>query len=257
MAHKGPRILLFDIESTHNVVASFDLRDEYTPHTNILQERYIICACYQWLGENKIHSVSVLDDPKRYAKNPHDDYHVVKTLLDLFEEADVLVGHNADQFDIKYVVTRGLKHGFKPSPPTASIDTYKIAKAKFKFNSNRLDYLARFLGFGKKIHTDVELWLDVLHGSQKAIHQMVTYNKHDVVLLRKVFETFIPYIPNHLSRELFGGIGCPRCGSHKIQSRGVHRAITKVYQRFQCQGCAGWFRELKSTVKQPVKFRVL
>lgn len=252
-----PRVLLYDIETTHNVVASFDLRDEYTPHTNIIQERYIVCACWQWLGEGKIHSVSVLDDPKRYAKNPHDDYHVVKTLVGLFEEADVVVAHNGDQFDNKYVVTRAIKHGMKAVPPVASIDTYKIAKNKFKFNSNRLDYLGKYLGFGGKKSTPAGLWLDVLNGSRKAVKIMVDYNKRDITLLNKVFTAFTPYIPNYMSRELFGGTGCPRCGSGKVQSRGVHVAISRTYQRYQCQKCGGWFKSALATTTKKPKFRVL
>ena len=241
-----PKILLYDIETTHNVVASFDLRDEYTPHTNIIQERYIVCAAWQWLGEAKIHAVSVLDDPKLYRKDPHNDRHVVETLHKLMSEADVIVAHNGDAFDRRYVETRILYHGLPALSPVASIDTYKVAKGRFRFNSNRLDYLGKFLGFGGKISTPPGLWLDVLKGDADAIRTMVRYNKRDVELLKNVFLKLRPYMANHINRELFGKVGCPRCGSHKIQSRGVHRAITKIYQRFQCQSCSGWFRKLRA-----------
>lgn len=251
-----PKILIWDIETTHNVVASFDLRDEYTPHTNIIQERYVVCACWKFLGEKKVYSVSTLDDPKRYAKNPHDDYHVIKTLHEVLSESDVIVAHNGDAFDKKYLETRILFHGLPALPPITSIDTYKVAKSRFKFNSNRLDYLGKFLGFGGKKSTPPGLWLDVLKGDPKAIQTMVDYNKRDVTLLESIFLKLRPYIQNHISRELFGKVGCPRCGSHKIQSRGVHRAITKIYQRFQCQSCSGWFRQLKAEAGS-TKSRVL
>lgn len=251
-----PKILIWDIETTHNVVASFDLRDEYTPHTNIIQERYVVCACWKFLGEKKVYSVSTLDDPKRYAKNPHDDYHVIKTLHEVLSESDVIVAHNGDAFDKKYLETRILFHGLPALPPITSIDTYKVAKSRFKFNSNRLDYLGKFLGFGGKKSTPPGLWLDVLKGDPKAIQTMVDYNKRDVTLLESIFLKLRPYIQNHISRELFGKVGCPRCGSHKIQSRGVHRSITKIYQRFQCQSCSGWFRQLKAEAGS-TKSRVL
>lgn len=256
---KGPRVLIWDIETTHNIVASFQLRDEYTPHTNIIQERYIVCACWKWLGEKKIYSVSTLDDAKRYAKNPHDDYHVVKTLHSLIEEADVIVAHNGDSFDTKYFMTRALFHGLKPIPPVASVDTYKVAKAKFMFNSNRLDYLGKFLGFGGKKSTPAGLWLDVLKGSKKAIKVMVDYNKRDVDLLEKVFLKLRPYMPHHINNQLFGKVGCPRCGSHKVQRRGLHRAISRVYQRWQCQadGCGGWFKTAKAEAEPKTTVRVI
>lgn len=250
------KILLYDIETAHNIAAIFQLRDEYTPHTNILKERYIISASWRWFGEKKVHSVSVLDDPKRFASDPSDDKHVVETLANVMSEADVVVGHNSAMFDDKYVRTRMLFHGLKPVPPFTSIDTYKVARANFGFNSNRLDYISRYLNVGKKKDTPAGLWLDVLRGSKKAIKTMVEYNKHDVVILEGVFKKLIPYIPNYISRELFGGTGCPRCGSKSYQKRGLHRAITKIYQRYQCNGCGGWFRELKAN-PGTTKFRVL
>jgi predicted RNA-binding Zn-ribbon protein involved in translation (DUF1610 family)/DNA polymerase elongation subunit (family B) len=257
MANNGPKVLIYDIETTHNIVAAFDLYPEMIPHDNILQERFIVCACWQWLGEKKVHSVSVLDDPARFKKDHTDDYVVVKKLHELFSEADVIVAHYGDAFDYPYVQSRSIFHGFKPTPPVTSVDTKKIAKGRFRFNSNRLDYLGKFLGLGGKIHTDNSLWLGVLKGDRKSIEKMVTYNKRDVDLLLKVFKKLAPYIPSHVNRELFGGHGCPRCGSTKIQSRGTHRAISKIYQRYQCQACGGWFKEFKSTVKTTTKYRVL
>ena len=119
--------------------------------------------------------------------------------------------------------------------------------------------LASLLGFGGKKKTTPGLWLEVLNGSRKAIRTMVEYNKRDVTLLEKVFKRLIPYVPNHINRELFGSVGCPYCGSRKIQSRGTHKAIGKIYKRFQCQApaCLGWFREYKSTVKSTTKYRVI
>lgn len=252
-----PKILLYDLETAFNIVASFQLRDEYTPHTNILTERYIICASWQWLGEKKIHTVSVLDDPKRYKANPYDDYHVVSTMHKVLSSADVVVAHNGDRFDNKFVRTRALANGLPALPPLTSIDTYKVAKQNFMFNSNRLDYLGKFLGFGGKKTTPVGLWMDVLKGSRKAIETMVIYNKRDVTLLRDVFLKLRPYMNSHINRELFGKVGCPRCGSSKVQSRGLHRAISRVYRRFQCQACSGWFRSVVNEKNVKTTARVL
>lgn len=242
-----PKVLLYDIETTHNVVAQFDPRDEYTPHTNILKERYVVCAAWQWLGEKKIYTVATYNG---------DDKNVIKALHKVMSEADIIVGHNADAFDRKFIETRALYHGLPALPPVSSIDTYKIAKSRFRFNSNKLDYIAKFLGFGGKINTPPGLWIDVLLGSKNAVDVMLRYNKHDVVILEKVFRKLMPYMPNYMNRELLGGVGCPRCGSNKIQSRGYHKAISRVYRRWQCQSCFGWF---KSTKAEPgtAKFRII
>lgn len=238
-----PRILYWDIETSLELVAVFGLsQNDWIDPSNLISERHLICACWQWEGESKVHSVSLLDDPKRFAKDIHDDYHVVKTLHEIMSEADVVVHHNGNSFDQPYLDTRIIYHGLSPLPPITTIDTYRIAKQRFKFNSNRLDYLGKFLGLGQKKDTSKGLWLRVLKGEEEAIKEMVSYNRRDVTLLRDVFKKLQPYCANHVNRQLYGETGCPRCGSSKVQRRGYHRAISRVYQRWQCQKCSGWFR---------------
>lgn len=258
MSPKSPRTLIYDIETSLQPVAVFDLiGNDYINHDNILGNRHLISMCWKWFGEDRVYSVSLLDDPKRFAKDPHDDLHVVRVAHKVMSEADCIVAHFGDQFDKKYIDTRVLFHGLPALPPVTSVDTKKIASSRFKFNSNKLDFIGKFLGLGKKIKTDHQLWLDIMRGSKRAIREMVTYNKQDVILLEKVFLKLLPFVPNYISRELFGGTGCPRCGSHKIQSRGVHRAISRIYNRFQCQTCSGWFKSVVNDKKVSPRYRIL
>lgn len=251
-----PRILLWDIETTHNLAAVFRLNEEYIQPTNIIRERYVVCAAWKWLGEKKVHAVSTLDNPALYKKDPHNDRHVMEVLHKVLSSADVIVAHNGDSYDIKFTEGRMLVQGLDPLPPITKIDTLKIARNRFLLNANKLDYLGQLLGLGRKKHTTPGLWLKVLNGSKAAVRDMVTYNKQDVELLEKVFLKLRPYMENHISRGLFGKTGCPRCGSHHIQSRGVHRAVTRIYNRFQCQKCGGWFRSMKNNPK-PQEFRTI
>lgn len=253
----SPRILIYDIETSLQLAAIFDLKyNDYINPDNLVTERYVISVCYQWLGDSKVHAISVLDDPKRFIKDPHDDTYVLREFAKVLGEADIIVAHNGDAFDFRYLKTRMVIKGLPVLPPIASVDTYKVVKTNFKFNANRLDYVGKVLGCGGKADTPKGLWLDVLKGSKSAIKTMVEYNKRDVTLLRDVFLKLRPFMPNYVNRELFSGTGCPRCGSSKIQSRGLHRAISRVYRRWQCQKCFGWF---KSTKAEPgtTKWRVL
>lgn len=262
----GPRVLFWDIETSLMPVAVFQLSNQdWIDPSNILQERYIICASWMWEGDSKIHSVSVLDDPKRYAKDPHDDYHVIKTLHEVLSQANVVVHHNGDSFDLRYAKTRMLAHKLPPLPPMVTVDTYKTAKSQFMLNSNKLDYIGALLGLGQKLKTSPGLWIRVLNGDAKAVREMVTYNKQDVLLLKDVFYALAPHMPNHFNRELFGQVGCPRCGCTKVQSRGTedvydrHTAISRVYRRFQCQNpkCKGWFRSVTNDKSVKPQFRVI
>lgn len=242
----GPRILLWDIETSHNIIAKFDLRDEWVQSQNILRERYIICAAWKWLGERRVETVSVLNDAKRFAAAPHDDAHVVETLRGVLAQSDVWVAHFGDSFDLPYLRGRLLHHRLPPLPPNPTIDTKKIAKKYFYLNAYNLDYLGTYLGVGRKVATTPGLWLDVLRGSQPAIRRMLRYNAQDVRLLERVFLALRPWIPEHINRQLFGLGGCPRCGSRRLTFQGFRVAQTRRYRRLQCQGCGGWMREVVS-----------
>lgn len=242
-----PKILFWDIETSHNIVATFQLKTRYIQPENILQERHLICAAWKWLGDKKVSAVSLLDNPALYALDPHSDLYILEELHKVLSEADVIVAHNGDKFDIRFVETRMIMHGLPPLPPIASIDTLKVARKRFLFNANKLDYLGKVLGVGRKKSTGGgALWLDILAGKEEAIKKMVSYNKQDVKLLEKVYLKLLPYIDGPLLKLTGEVDACPRCGEKRLQSRGVHRTVSRVYQRMHCQGCGGWSRKIRA-----------
>lgn len=228
------KIIAWDIETTHNIIAAFDLYNP-NPVANILQEKYIISASWTEIGSGKIRSVSVLDDPAGT------DATVVADLLEVFNTADAVVAHYGDKFDMRFFMSRVIYWGFNPPPPVIQIDTYKIAKSKFKFNSNKLDYLGKFLGVGEKKKTENGLWLRCLAGDTKAIKEMIVYNKQDVQLLVDVYNKLAPFVPARMNRNLHSTVPCcPLCGENKLQHRGTRKTITREYVRYQCQSCGKW-----------------
>ncbi len=231
-----PKVLIWDIETSHNVVCAFQLRSENgIPYQGILKERNIFTVAWKWRGEKKVHSTAV--NPK----TPDNDKEVVRTILDLFSKADAVVAHYGDGFDMKYVATRALYHGFKPPPPVTQIDTWKIARSKFLFNSNRLDYLGKFLGLGGKIQTDHSLWMGCMKGDIKSIRKMRRYNEQDVNLLGKVFERIAPYVASKINASVAQEVSCcPNCQSKNLQARGYARTRLRLLQRFHCNDCGHW-----------------
>ena len=244
-----PRILFYDIETTHNIVASFRLYGEdYLPFENIIQERIIICAAWKWQGERTVQCVATFNG---------DDTSVCEALSRAIKTADVIVAHNGNRFDSRFLATRLLYHRLPPIQPAQKIDTCLVAKHQLLFNCNKLDYLGQFLGVGKKQVHPPGLWLRALKYDRKAIEHLMSYNKQDVRLLERVYRKLRPYIPDHLNRQLItGGLNCPRCGSKHISRNGVRHAITRSYARWQCQACGGWFRDVKPLSKS-TKWRVL
>jgi len=236
-----PRVLLLDIETLPNLVTSWGLRvDGYLSHENIREERYIACAAWKWLGEPRIHSaVANIGAPSK-------DKPVLQKIHATLEKADAVIGHNGDKFDIPWCMSRFIMQGFPPPKPVVQIDTKKLAKDKFYFNSNRLDYLASRLGLGNKIHTDFDLWLRVMDKAPGALEEMVTYNKHDVTLLEGVYLKMRPYVVAKLNRALFKTSApaisktCPACGEEMLQvmARNYLRVTTRT--SLKCRSCGHW-----------------
>lgn len=241
-----PKILIWDIETFPNIVMSWSLWvDGMLPPDNIVQERSMICGAWKWHGEKTVHSVAI--NPS----NPTDDYEVVAVLHEVVSSADAIVHHNGDKFDMRWLRARSVFHGLPPIPPVIQIDTKKIAKAAFYFNSNKLDYLATFLGIGRKIKTEFGLWKECLKGNEKALAKMVKYCKHDIALLEQVYEALTPYIPSRLNRVLFADREvCQHCGSKNIQQRGYYYTRANKFRRHQCTSCGTWGRSLNPYVEK-------
>jgi DNA polymerase elongation subunit (family B)/predicted RNA-binding Zn-ribbon protein involved in translation (DUF1610 family) len=239
------KTVIFDIETSPIIVPTFSLWGEVGGnHKSILQDWYVISVAWKTLGEKKVHAVSVLDDAKRFGKDHTDDYHVVKTIHEVLLDADVIVGHNIAKFDWKKLNTRFIKHGLKPLPKKKMSDTYKTAKREFNFTSNRLDYIAAFLGLETKMETPKGLWLDVLKGSRDAVKTMVKYNKQDIVVSEQVYLKLRPYDTTPVNASVGSETTvCPKCGGKHVQKQGTMTLSTGKYQKYQCQDCGGWFRD--------------
>ena len=180
--------LFFDIEVSANLGLfwSSGYKLSIGPES-IIKERAIICICYKWEGVKEVHALHW--DSKQCDKK------MLESFIKVANQADEIIGHNGDKFDLAWIRTRCLYHSIEMFPNYTTIDTLKIARSKFKFNSNKLNYIAKFLGIGQKIHTDYDLWKKIMLDKDKvAMEKMIKYCKNDVVLLEKVF--------NHLNTHL-------------------------------------------------------
>jgi hypothetical protein len=239
-----PRVFIFDIETVYNIMGVHQLLNRgMIPFQAIKQERYMVTAAWKWLGESKVHGVSLLDDEGRFKKDIHDDYHVVKTLRDAMLDADAIVAHYGNKFDVPWLRTRMAYHRITPLPKVKQIDTYSIAKTHFKFNSNRLDYLGEYLGVGRKLPTDYTLWDRCYEGKKTAIREMLAYNKQDITLLEDVYKVIATYVPNACSVANMHSTECKcgKCGSYNVQKRGPDTSRQAAgWHRLWCKDCKGW-----------------
>lgn len=237
-----PKILIIDIETFPNIGYIWGKYDQNV--IRYTQQKCIATFSAKWLGEKKMIS-KALPDYAGYTPKSYDDRGIVEDLWKLFDEADVVVAHNGDEFDIKFCQARFIFHGMQPPSPIKSVDTKKVARQVANFNSNKLDDLGDLFGLGRKIKTDFDLWDGCINGDQTCWHKMVRYNEKDVKMLEKLYLRLRPWTRNH-PNFTEGCIACPKCGSLKINWRGLQRATTATYRRFQCQDCGGWGRTTQS-----------
>lgn len=231
-----PRILLIDIETSPNLGYTWG-RWEQNVIENV-KDWHLLSFAYKWLGEKKV-SAHSLPDSKYYSKDPENDKELCAALWYLFNEADIIIAHNGDSFDIKKIQARLLVHDMLPPSPFKTIDTKKVAKKHFKFDSNKLDELGRQLGIGRKMHhSGFDLWKGCMAGDKKSWKTMVEYNKQDIVLLEKVFLKMRPWISFPIVRTENGT--CRNCESVHLQKRGFSHTRTHTTQRLQCTDCGAW-----------------
>lgn len=205
-----PRRLFFDIETSPNVCYSWRTGWNITLNTdNIIEERKIICICWKWEGESKVYY-------ETWDENQCD-----KSMLEKFvkvaNEADEIIAHNGDRFDMKWVRSRCLFHRVPMLHHYKTLDTLKKVKSAFNFQSNRLDYIAKFVGVAGKIETGgFDLWVQCMKGDRKALKKMVEYCQNDCVVLEDVYHALQSYIkPNTHQGVLSGGgkCDCVNCAS--------------------------------------------
>ena len=246
----SPRILLIDIETSPSLGYFFDLWKEGNIIETV-QEWYILSVGVKWLDEKRV-SVFALPDFPLYLKDKHNDLNLMQKIHAFISQADILVAHNGDQFDIKKINARLIAHNLTPPPPNKTVDTLKAARRHFKFNSNKLDELGRYFKIGRKLaHTGKHLWLACIRGDPKAWKKMRAYNKQDVILLEKVYLKLRPWIANHPNLNLYKKTtqfihdACPVCQSAHVWKRGfVITGTTRLVrrQRYECAKCHRWFQ---------------
>jgi hypothetical protein len=186
----------------------------------------ILSVAYQWLGEK----TQVIACDNLIEKQ------LLTKLHKLLDEAEIVVAHNGDSFDIKKINARFITHKFTPPSPYKTVDTKKVAKSVAAFDSNSLNNLGIDMDEGEKIkHRGFDMWEGCMAGTKRDWADMKRYNKKDVDLLARIYMRLRPWMKTHpLEFE-----AC-RCGSAKAQSRGTRRTKKSTYHRLQCLDCGAW-----------------
>jgi hypothetical protein len=233
------KILLIDIETMFmEVDGIWDLKTEYIQPDNIRKDWSILCYAAKWLCNPEIMGEVVT--PKEAIERNEES--IINGMWKLLDDADILVSQNGIGFDIKRMNTKFLKHGLPPPSFYSVVDTLKVAKDKFAFPSNRLDYLGReILGIGGKPKMVMDDWRRCGRGEKPALDKMLAYCKNDVApLLEDLYLKFLPWIPNHPNLGIYTDHDkdvCPRCESTDISWTTQYMTPQGRFDGFRCNAC--------------------
>lgn len=235
------KVLLFDTENFPNLVFTWGIFEQDV--IKVVRPKMVCSIAWNWLGESKIH-VRTLASYRGYKKDLYNNYKLMQEFHKQMMKADIVIGYNGDKFDIRMVNTEFLRHKMKPLPPFKSVDPLKVNRAKFSFNSNKMDAIAEELGLPrKKKHEGFTLWEKCYYGDMKAWKRMEAYNKQDVPVLKAIYLRVRPWMTNHPNMNaLDGHLGCTVCKSTNFHKRGQVIVGGGFKHRYQCQDCFKWFQ---------------
>ncbi len=218
------KILLIDIETAPNLAWVWGKYEQ-----NVIQfkkEWSILSFASKWLGDKHTQCITTEFQSERK---------LVKAIWKLLDEADIVIGHNGNQFDLKRIRAKFLEYDLRPPSPYKQIDTLSSARSQFGFMSNSLGDLGVSLKIGSKLDNGgFKTWLGCMSNDRASWKKMVDYNIKDVELLEKVYLRLRPYITNH---PAVSQTGCPSCASTKTRKSGVLVTRTAKKQTHRCLDC--------------------
>ena len=243
--YKKPKILLFDIETAPIEALVWDIWDQNVPLGRIKKDWCVLAWAAKWLG----------DDPKKteyrdtfYQEDQRDDKKILEDLWKMLDEADFVVGHNSNRFDIPKVNARFIQLNMSPPSSYKRLDTLKLAKKHFKFTSNKLEYITDKLciKYKKLKHGKFPgnaLWDQFLDRNKEARKEMEIYNRYDVLSLEEAFFKILPWESAALFQNYHEcDIPVCTCGGISFRKNGFHTTASSKFQKLQCKSCGSEMR---------------
>lgn len=234
-SHQKIKRLFFDIETSPMIAYTWRVGWKINLNTdNIIEDWRIICISYKWEGDDKVQTL-------KWDKNKCDKKLLTK-FIQIANQADEIIAHNGDRFDIKKIRTRCIFHRIPMFPKYRSLDTLKKARGNFSFNSNRLDYIAKFLGVGAKLeHEGFQMWVKCMQGDKQALKDMIKYCEMDIIVLEDVYNELKDYVKHNTHSAVINGgykHECPNCSNEDATLLKNNVTATGTIKRLmECDAC--------------------
>lgn len=183
-------ILYIDIETSKSLYYNYGRKvpTGYLRSADRVKEWFMISWAASYVGCDNVYSQIVTPTQAR----EWDDSDIVLRLNEIMQSAEIIAGHNVDGFDLKKINTRFKKHNLPPITGKRTIDTLKIARSKYSLESNKLDYISKWLGVNGKDEITDDDWRRVFTGHKETLDKIIKYNRGDVINGKKVLIEMLP-----------------------------------------------------------------
>jgi len=214
------KVLVYDIETSQVRADVWSTGKQYIRHDQLVEgpegETRIISIAWKFVGEDKVYDL-IWDDG--------DDKQLMIDFLDIYNNAQLVVGQNNNSFDNKLVATRAAKHGLFVDRFVKSFDIYRMAKRYFRLPSYSMAFMAKYFGLTlKQSHEGILMWKMIQRGTpaqkKEYLAKMVTYNRGDIVTTEELFMKLKPYFSTVSNEAASSGEprwACPVSGSLDVE----------------------------------------
>lgn len=208
-----------------------------------------ICAAWKWYDRSDVEFAA------EWEVGGYGGF--MRAVWEVFDQADLIIGHNADRFDARHLMGGWAEMGLPAPSPYKVVDTLKIARGTFAYESNTLDALNKRLGIDAKTDKyDARIARAAVNGDKEAQETLSAYNRGDIIASEALFDRLRPFakgIP-HLGMWTDDALACPSCG-HTMTATGrtVHANVQK-YEHLRCDNCGSHARGT-TTLKNPTRTR--
>lgn len=238
----SPKVLILDIETIYMTFRAWSpkLHSKYMPKKMMIEDWSILAWAAKWRGQKKIYYQDT-----RGQKNVRDDSKILKPLVKLMSEADIIVGKNSERFDIPKIRARFMINKICDRKPIGDFQQQDVEKMmkKFGFTYKSLEYISETLKLKnqklvKRKFEGIDLWIEcVENNNPKAWAEMKKYNPIDVLATEEAFEIFLPH-----DKKVNYSVYDPdnercSCGSFVLMKYGIKPRNGGLYQKYICTTC--------------------
>jgi len=212
------KILIYDIETSRVEAKLFWTGKTYINYKQIRGEPKIISVSWRWLGEETVSHLT-------WDLKTHSDEVLMEKFLEVYNEADMVVGYNNNNFDDRWINARAMKYGLFVNVFVKSFDIIKQSKRLFRLLSYSMDYLAKFMDVTlKQSHEGIIMWDKLEDGTpeeqKEYMAKMIEYNIGDIVTTEEIFLKLRKYMGHKINVSTYEGgekYGCPHCGGTNVE----------------------------------------